>query len=96
MKERTYRYYQDPGHGWIAVGLRELEDLGIAQDISHHSYRRGGTVYLEEDDDAGKWVAARVAAGMSKPLIKSVYCKTSSRIRGHHPYRWSPPLTREV
>jgi hypothetical protein len=45
------KYYSDPGHGWIAVKLRVLYDLGIVQQISPFSYMRGKTAYLEEDCD---------------------------------------------
>ena len=44
-------YYQDPGHGWIAVKRQWLHALGIADKITYFSYQRGSTVYLEEDCD---------------------------------------------
>lgn len=45
------KYYSDPGHGWIAVKLHVLKDLGIIERISPYSYIRGKTAYLEEDMD---------------------------------------------
>jgi hypothetical protein len=45
-------YYTDPGHGWFAVKRNTLTMLGLQYEISHYSYQRGQTVYLEEDCDA--------------------------------------------
>ena len=45
------KFYSDPGHGWAAVKRKVLEDLGIIDRISHYSYQKGDTVYLEEDCD---------------------------------------------
>lgn len=46
------KYYTDPGHGWIAIKRAILDQLSIANKITHYSYQRGNTVYLEEDHDA--------------------------------------------
>ena len=53
---QTYRYIQDPGHGWIEVPLDELEN--IAYKISRYSYmdKRTGKAYLEEDCDAAIFI----------------------------------------
>jgi len=49
---QTYRYIQDPSHGWIEVPLEELESIGYK--ISRYSYMnpKTGKAYLEEDCDA--------------------------------------------
>jgi hypothetical protein len=49
---KTYKFYADPGHGWLAVKITELMELGIITQISPYSYMLGGTAYLEEDCDA--------------------------------------------
>lgn len=49
---KTYKFYADPGHGWLAVKITELLELGIVTQISLYSYMRGATAYLEEDCDA--------------------------------------------
>ena len=46
------RKYEDPAHGWLAVPFQWLEQLGIVNQVSCCSYRRGATAYLEEDCDA--------------------------------------------
>lgn len=45
------KFYSDPGHGWGAVKRRVLDELGIADKITHFSFQKGQTVYLEEDCD---------------------------------------------
>ena len=49
---KTYKFHADPGHGWLAVKITELLQLGIITQISNYSYMRGATAYLEEDCDA--------------------------------------------
>ena len=44
-------FYQDPGHGWLAVKREWLQALGLEDRITPYSYQRGQTVYLEEDCD---------------------------------------------
>ena len=48
---KTFKFYSDPGHGWLAVKRQLLIDLNIADKITYFSYQRGKTVYLEEDCD---------------------------------------------
>lgn len=69
---KTYTYHQDPGHGWIAVPVAELADLGILGKISHYSYLQGGIAYLEEDCDAAIWHIARTTKddGVKPELIE--------------------------
>ena len=63
-------YYTDPGHGWFAVKRAELAELGILGQVSHYSYERGRTVYLEEDCDATLYFTAHKAAGTVPPYIE--------------------------
>lgn len=48
---KTYNFFADAGHGWLAVKRKELIELGIINQISAYSYQKGNTVYLEEDCD---------------------------------------------
>lgn len=49
---KTLVYYQDPGHGWLAVPHDVLAELGQSDaDYSGYSYRDAENVYLEEDGD---------------------------------------------
>jgi len=48
----VYNYYTDPGHGWLAVPLAELE--GFVP--SEYSYLDDTFAYLEEDCDLDDWM----------------------------------------
>ncbi len=73
-------YFTDPGHGWAAVKIKILQDLGIADRISHYSYSRGKTAYLEEDCDFSLLIGALQAAGIS-------YVITEKHTDRRHPIR---------
>lgn len=55
---QTYRYIQDPSHGWIEVPLEELEKHHLSYKISRYSYMnpKTGKAYLEEDCDAAIFI----------------------------------------
>ncbi len=58
MQEK-FTMISDPGHGWLEVRWTSLRDVGLnPTDFTPYSYRSGNTFYLEEDCDAGKFVAA--------------------------------------
>lgn len=61
--EKLYRFTSDAGHGWLHVKRKELEELGILDQISRYSYQRGGMVYLEEDSDMTRFINAKKARG---------------------------------
>ena len=62
------KYIQDPGHGWIAVPLELIAAWGVTP--SKYSYRDAVTGYLEEDCDAGLFLAAAAARGVSVTLAE--------------------------
>ena len=51
MKKIKATFFNDGGHGWLAVKRNLLKELGILTQVSPHSYQKGETVYLEEDAD---------------------------------------------
>ena len=55
---KTYIWAVDAGHEWLAVKIKELQELNIAHKISAYSYMKGGTAYLEGDCDAAVFFAA--------------------------------------
>jgi len=55
---KTYKFYADPGHEWLAVKVQELMELNIMFKISPYSYIRGKTIYLEGDCDASEFFKA--------------------------------------
>jgi hypothetical protein len=64
---KTYRFINDPGHGWLEVPTAELITLGIADTISSCSYqsRDRRMAYLEEDCDAPRFDHAMASAGIT-------------------------------
>lgn len=55
----TYRFFSDPGHGWLEVPKKELAELGIAEKISAYSYQSRQMAYLEEDCDLAVFLRAK-------------------------------------
>jgi hypothetical protein len=83
----TFNFHTDPGHGWLQVAERHLEDLGLKpEDFSSFSYRRSGNdetptyFYLEEDCDAPKFLKAHTAK-YGDPAFLYVYDDAMSFIR---------------
>jgi hypothetical protein len=74
---KTYEFKHDPGHGWLAVHLSELHDLGIADKISDYSYYnyKNDMVWLEEDCDMTHFFNAKGwdSSAFSDGTIKSKY-----------------------
>lgn len=85
LDNKQYVFHSDPGHGWLAVKLKELIDLDIAKDISSYSYQKGKTVYLEEDSDASKFILALKEKGITIQYRNSF--KEHTPIRNYPHYR---------
>ncbi len=81
--------HTDAGHGWLAVPRAELASLGLLHQISHYSYQRGATVYLEEDCDLSLYVQTIEAKG-GKFECTSAPQANYSRIRGYDSFRAAP------
>ena len=82
---RTLKFHSDAGHGWLAVKVGLLEDLGITDQITGFSYIRGKTAYLEEDVDATTFAQAYIAKFGRRFDIEESY-KQYSNIRGYEQY----------
>lgn len=82
MPVRMFKMYTDPGHGWLAVKRSLLVELGILEKITHCSYQKGKTVYLEEDCDFSTFVEAMHSRGLSVPHV-SKHTDKSSPIRSY-------------
>ena len=83
-KEKVYVFYSDPGHGWLAVKKKELNELGIEKKISSYSYQNGGTVYLEEDCDMPIFLNAKKAKGVEVKYRDMYKEKTVIRSYSHY------------
>ena len=85
-------FYEDPGHGWLAVPLELLDRLGILDRITTYSDMRGRFAYLEEDCDLDRFMTAARAAGLAVEFRQYVSGYRRSRIRGYCHY--SPGVAR--
>ena len=82
--KKEYTFYHDPGHGWLAVPIEDIRDLGLVEKISGYSYpiKKGGVlfIYLEEDCDAHIFGEAAKAAGWELE-VKEHYLENFNRNR---------------
>lgn len=82
----SLKVYTDPGHGWVSIKRDVLHMLGIANRVSHYSYQRGKTVYLEEDCDAALLIQAAKQTGIELSFEEK-YTDRDSPIRSYDSYR---------
>ena len=81
----TLHFYEDPGHGWLKVPVKLLEELQLVDKISHYSYLLGQHAYLEEDCDAGRLIEALKQKGAAYKVV-SHSCQKESAIRHYYPF----------
>jgi hypothetical protein len=77
MKNKTYIFHSDPGHGWLAVKKSELTELQIYGQITQYSYMKGDTVYLEEDCDAYTFIKRFEQIFGQKPKTRESYLENT-------------------
>lgn len=46
------KFHSDAGHGWYEVPISLIKELKLTKKITHFSYKKGNSAYLEEDLDA--------------------------------------------
>lgn len=85
--KNVYNFFQDPGHGWLAVPLVDIKELGIEHIITGYSYQKGGTAYLEEDCDASVFFKAYEDKFGKKPEYVSKHTNGTSPIRSYGGYQ---------
>jgi len=78
--------YTDRGHGWAKVSKNLIHKLNINDKISHYSYMRGKTAYLEEDCDLGVLCRALDSHNIKFSFVEKHTDKTS-KIRNYLQYR---------
>ena len=82
----NYIYFQDPGHGWLRVPLKTIQDLKLK--VSSYSYQKGRYVYLEEDCDMSEFFKV---VGKYNFTTKDSFTNSESRIRNFKSFsqNWS-------
>jgi hypothetical protein len=83
--QTVFQVYNDPGHAWVKVPLKLLEELYILHNISSYSFMRGDSAYLEEDCDAVVFDDAMRERGFTRKY-KDHFTDCASRIRGYEDY----------
>lgn len=79
-----FTMHTDPGHGWLAVTEKDLNDIGLnPRSFSRYSYRHGEWLYLEEDCDASKFIQAYAASHGEYPSIADSHSNRDSVIRSY-------------
>jgi len=86
MKEVTKTKLNDWSHGWLSVKRKELDELGIADDITPYSYQRGQSVYLEEDYDMITYLRAQERRGVNVNIKYGKRCYKNSPVRSYKSY----------
>ena len=80
---KKFTFYSDAGHGWLKVPKALILELGIADKISHFSYERSDSVYLEEDCDFSLFAEAY---SPNERLRLTEVNSDRSRVRTYRPY----------
>lgn len=62
-------FYVDPGHGYLRVPMKKLEEFGVKFKISPYSFKSERYAYLEEDLDANTFINAVEATGEKVELV---------------------------
>jgi hypothetical protein len=84
--QTKFKFYTDPGHGWLAVKADEIKTLGIQDRISLYSYTKGQTVYLEEDCDASLFITEYRKVMGKDPEYDFKHTDKRSPIRSYNRY----------
>ena len=77
MTQVTNKFYYDASHGWLAVKFKAIQELGLADKISKHSYIKGATIYLEEDVDMPLYIDAQKDRGITVNAVSIDHGKRS-------------------
>ena len=86
-KTITKTFYSDPGHAWLKVDITDLVDLGLERSITAYSFRRGSSVFLEEDLDATTFIKRFQRRRPNYQLkFDDQHTDKRSKIRSYPPY----------
>lgn len=80
--KRQINFHYDAGHGWLAITLEALSEVGLnPTHFTRYSYFDGQTLYAEEDCDAQLYLAAHVLKFGYEPEIITIHDGDESFIR---------------
>ena len=72
-EKNNYEFHEDAGHGWLRVPFVELIEMGVQP--TEYSYTDGQYAYLEEDEDAGRFLHALDPQWFAGPKDISIWKK---------------------
>lgn len=68
-----FEVVSDPSHGWLAVPISLVREVGVYASVSSYSFKSSEIAYLEEDCDAGLFLDAYISKyGLTPDDIKFV------------------------
>ena len=82
---KVFDFYADAGHGWCKVSKQLLNELNIADKITHYSYQRNDYAYLEEDCDLSTFYNAYKDKYGIEPRFRE-HVSDTSKIRYYNHY----------
>ena len=90
MKNIELVFMEDPGHGWLAVPIEYIAELGIFGDITSYSYydHKIRYAYLEGDCDAPTFIRASKERGWNLEIVEE-HTNNESSIRHLPSYPWA-------
>lgn len=92
IAHKNYKFYSDPGHGWLCVSQKKIVKLGIADKISEFSHIRKDNVFLEEDVDAPLFLGELKKRGFKYDIECLQPSNKLSKIRNYQSYKWVSPI----
>ncbi len=84
---KQFNFYSDPGHGWLKVSRKDLQQLGIESQITGYSYQRENDCFLEEDCDATLFLNTFKNKFGFEPKLNFYSGDKRSRIRNYASYK---------
>ncbi len=93
LRSRHHMKFEDPDHGWLKVEIADLEELGIASQMSEHSFMRGIYAYLEEDVDMSLYLktigidSQEFYSKWSLEKVEHRWTNKKSKINGYYPFQ---------
>lgn len=86
MKKLALKFHSDPGHGWLEVPRKLLDEFGLLHKITSFSYQMGDSVFLEEDCDAGLFLDRMKDLGYEVFITQHTSPRHDSPIRNYQHY----------
>lgn len=82
MKKFEFKFFSDPGHGWLKVLKNDMEQYFCCEDIiSPFSYQDSKAYYLEEDYDMRNFIKLLDMTEVKYEIVEVKPAKFSSHIR---------------